>query len=257
MKCSKKVVAFALAATMILGSTIGVFAAEPSAEDMDWDVTDNKITFTTGGGDEGTTTRDPEDEEGGEITLEPGDDKIIPTGNNGSLRLDVVPQFDFGSAQITVGDKAYFAELPKAYIGEGTTAEEIPYFAQVTDVRGTGAGWSLNAQMTTEFVNGTHKLDGAQIELMNVAANADPGTTAPSTLYSNVLYYDAAGSSVKIASAAANEGMGVSEVRFGDTTRFGEEMTADESVELTIPADTQIYVGTYTATIKWTLGATP
>jgi len=246
MKCNKKVLAFTLAATMLFGNVISVFA-----DDMDESTTDNKITFESGGGKETTPPVDPEDPD---VTITPDPDKEKPTDNTGELRLDVVPIFDFGTQQITTNTKNYFAELPV----ESVSSEEIPYYVQVTDVRGTGAGWSLTAKMTSQFSDGTHALTGAKINLSNVASEAQSGTTAPSGTYDGTLEYDAVDdTSVKIASAAVNEGMGVSAVRFGDTARYGNTLSADESVELTIPGEVQVYANTYKATIQWTLGATP
>lgn len=245
MKPSKKVVAFALAATMLFGNVAGVLAA-----DQDVDSSDNKITFESGGGGDVTNPVDPEDPD---TEVDP-DEKEDPTGNTGELRLDVVPVFDFGTKKITTGEKEYSAELPV----DATSTEEIPYYVQVTDVRGTGAGWSLTAKLTDQFTDGTHTLDGATIALANVASEAQTGTTAPTSTTDGSLEYDAVNDkSIKIASAAANEGMGVSAVRFGDTARYGSTLTADDSVKLTIPGTTQVYANTYKATIKWTLGATP
>lgn len=237
--------AFALAATMMLSSAMGVLAA-----DTDVSVSDNKITFDTGGG----TVTPPVDPEDPDKEIDP-DDKEVVTDNKGSLRLDVVPAFDFGTQQIKTGIKNYYAELPK----DKTLNEAIPYYAQVTDVRGTGAGWRLSAKMTSQFSDGTNTLTGAKIKLKNVATKAQSGTTAPGTTWSGDLTYDAqnGGTVLDLASAAVNEGMGVSAVRFGNTDRDGGTLTADESVELEIPADTQVYKATYKATIQWTLGATP
>ena len=249
MKLSSKklaaALAFTLASTMVFGSAMGVLAA-----DMDVSESDNKITFQSGGGE----PTDPIDPEKPEKEIDP-DEKEKPTGNTGDLRLDVVPVFDFGTEKITTGAKSYNALLPTE---SGT---EIPYYAQVTDFRGTGEGWSLYAKMTSQFSDGTHTLNGAAIALSNVAADADAtvGTTAPGTTFNGALEYDAVsgGTLIKLASAAVNEGMGTSAVRFGDTARYGSTLTADKSVSLTIPAATLIYANEYKATIQWTLAATP
>lgn len=241
MKCSKKVLAFTLAATMMFGSVIGVMAAPP---DDEFDTTDNKITFTSGGGLLPTDPVDPTDPD---KEVSPDPDKEVPTGATGDLRLDLVPQFDFGSNQIVTGDKEFYAEVPT----DTVTDKEMPYYVQVTDVRGSGAGWNVYAQMTTQFEDTAgHELTGAEIELLNTASAAQTGTTAPSGVYSDTLIPE--GSAIKIASAAVDEGMGVSVVSFGADADEGAE-----SVVLTIPASTQVYSNKYTTTIKWTMGATP
>jgi len=246
MKCSKKLVAFALAATMLFGNAIGASAANQGGT-----TTENKITFQSGGGSDVTPPADPEKPD---ITISPDPDKEKPTGNIGELRLDVVPVFDFGTQDITTTAKSYFAILPV----DAVSREKVPYYVQVTDVRGTGAGWSLTAKMTSQFSDGTNLLAGAKIDLSNITSKAQTGSTAPSGLFEGTLEYDEVNdSTVKIATAAVNEGMGVTTIRFGDTARNGDTPTADESVKLTIPASTQVYANTYKATIKWTLGATP
>jgi len=243
MKRSKKVVAFTLAATMLFGNVVSVFAA-----DGDVDSTNNKITFKSGDGYEVTDPVDPEDPD---VNITPDPEKEKPTGNTGELRLDVVPAFDFGTQEITTKDKSYDAELPVEAGGD-----KVPYYVQVTDVSGTGEGWKIKAKLTDQFSDGTHELNGAAIILSNVAAESQTGTVVPSSVNSGTLQND--GSSLKIAAAQANEGMGVTAVRFGDTPRDGRTSdTAKESVNLTIPAETQVYKSTYKATIKWTLEATP
>ncbi|MGL6197565.1 MAG: WxL domain-containing protein [Lachnospiraceae bacterium] len=263
----KAVIAFAFAATMMLSSVMGVAAADPVEPDPNTDisVSDNKITFQTGGGGEATGPVDPEKPDESVVLDEVNDVRERITDNRGELRLDVVPVFDFGTQNNTVGEKIYSAVLPK----DLTTSEKdpnIPYYVQVTDLRGTGAGWTLSAKMTSQFTDtASHSLDGATIDFTNTAAASKTGTVAPTTVTTaSQLYYTTAnnaggGNLVVIAQAATNEGMGVSAIRFGDTARHNDAqtVTADKSVKLTIPATTQVYSSKYNATIQWTLTVGP
>lgn len=254
----KAAVAFAFAATMVFSSVMGVAAA-----DTDISVSDNKITFESGGGGDPTGPVDPEKPDES-VILDEVNVKERITDNTGELRLDVVPVFDFGTQNNTVGEKIYSAVLPK----DLTTSEKdanIPYYVQVTDLRGTGAGWTLSAKMTSQFTDtASHSLDGATIDFTNTAAASKSGTVVPTTVTSaSQLSYTTAnnvgGNLVVIAKAATNEGMGVSAIRFGDTARHNaaQTVTADKSVKLTIPAATQVYSSTYNATIQWTLTVGP
>lgn len=246
MKCSKKVVVLSLVATLVFGSAVSVFAA-----DGDVDVTDNHIKFKADGG----SKTDPVDPEDPDETIVP-DDKEKPTNNTGTLRLDVVPRFEFGENNIVNGDKSFDAKVPEVTDKDGATT--APYYTQVTDVRGTGDGWTLSAKMTVPFTDeDNHTLDGAKIELKNAAAASQDGTDVPTAVDGGFLEFDGANTqTIDIATAAEDEGMGVTAVRFGDTSKTGT-VTADKSVVLTIPGSTQVYAKDYEATVKWTLVTGP
>jgi len=246
MKKRNMIIAAALAATMVFGSAVGVMAAVDT--DLNVSESDNKIKFDGGGG-EPTDSVDPEKP----------DEKIIPdekekeTENTGPLRLDCVPIFDFGTQKITTEEKTYDAAIPYDTMGQ----DPVPYYVQVTDVRGTGAGWRLSAKMTKQFTDSNgHTLKGATIALSNVAVLSQKEAIVPGSVSDGTLEYDADNDkTIQLASAAVGEGMGVSSIRFGDEDLPGQN--ADKSVQLTVPANGTIYKDTYTATILWTLAETP
>lgn len=60
-------------------------------------------------------------------------------GGNGSLTIDFASSFDFGNHKISNKDQTYLAKAQKYFDSEFLT----PNYVQVTDRRGTFAGWNL------------------------------------------------------------------------------------------------------------------
>ncbi|WP_254558779.1 WxL domain-containing protein, partial [Salmonella enterica] len=60
-------------------------------------------------------------------------------GGNGSLTIDFASSFDFGNHKISNKDQTYLAKAQKYFDSEVLT----PNYVQVTDRRGTFAGWNL------------------------------------------------------------------------------------------------------------------
>lgn len=165
------------------------------------------------------------------------------TGSIDSLRIDVVPMFSFGSNTIPVATKTYPAKATDSH------------YLQITEGRNGSTGYSLSAELTTQFTNGSDNnvLTGASLEFSSVVSKAESTVvTKPvieSTLPPFTLAYGS--SAVKIASAEAINSEGISIIDFG----------TGSNVKLTVPVGTGgaslITEGTYTGTITWTLGDTP
>src|SRR5699024_5979182 len=88
-----------------------------------------------------------------------------------------VSNFDFGSHELSRNEQKYSA-----------VNERTP-FAQVTDVRGTGAGWRLVAQFSGFTQNGADSLQGAKIKLYNsdLVTTTDNGNDEPTTPSSEIV----------------------------------------------------------------------
>ncbi|EIR4022316.1 WxL domain-containing protein [Enterococcus faecalis] len=151
----------------------------------------------------------------GEVTFIPG-----------NLTLDAVPDFDFGQQQITAQDKNYNAQ----------SASEV----QVTDLRGSSAGWELTVNATQLESNGK-ALTGSQINLTNGVGTNNNGETV--TFSNSVLVPS---TEVKVMSAAQNNGNGISKGTWQAT-----------DVTLHVPGTTTKAAGQYTATLTWTLKDVP
>lgn len=116
----------------------------------------------------------------GHITITPGDDTagptnpIIPsepggeTGNEGSLTIDNVSPLRFDTHQLESGAVEY------------TTITKNPN-VQITDKRGTGAGWTLQV-VTSPFkdqTDGTKILKGAIVTLPIGEVESNAGNVSP------------------------------------------------------------------------------
>lgn len=171
--------------------------------------------------------------------VEPTDPET-ETGNEGPLRIDMVPNFDFGIQKIGATSQAY-PVIP----GQNAELEDFKVAAQVTDARGTGIGWNFEARISKEFTDAvaSRTLDGAVLKLGTgeLFTAADNATTIPSFVTAGMNLNDAL---QPVMTADTDEGLGNWAVVFSapDTT-------------LTIPAGS--YAGSYTAEVEWVLSTTP
>ncbi|MEB4619869.1 WxL domain-containing protein [Enterococcus sp. E4-223] len=216
----KTILATLLISTTILAGTVAVHADDLSGKST------AKI---------GLTKQDPDNPVGPIDPIDPDDNPPSndPTGNTGDLRIDYISNIDFGTQTISGKTETYIAEKP-ASLTE----------SQVSDLRGTGAGWHLQVNYDTEkpgFTSEDKTLSGAELTLPSGTAKsvADNKATPPAT--SEVVVNDDA---QNIMTAAANTGLGT----------WADEMDT-ANVSLKVPSGN--LVGDYTATLVWTLSDAP
>ncbi|EGP5243770.1 WxL domain-containing protein [Enterococcus faecium] len=216
----KTILATILISTTILAGTVAIHADDLSGKST------AKI---------GLTKQDPDNPVGPIDPIDPDDNPPSndPTGNTGDLRIDYISNIDFGTQTISGKTETYIAEKP-ASLTE----------SQVSDLRGTGAGWHLQVNYDTEkpgFTSEDKTLSGAELTLPSGTAKsvADNKATPPAT--SEVVVNDAA---QNIMTAAANTGLGT----------WADEMDT-ANVSLKVPSGN--LVGDYTATLVWTLSDAP
>ncbi|EGP5178954.1 WxL domain-containing protein [Enterococcus faecium] len=216
----KTILATLLISTTILAGTVAVHADDLSGKST------AKI---------GLTKQDPDNPVGPIDPIDPDDNPPSndPTGNTGDLRIDYISNIDFGTQTISGKTETYIAEKP-ASLTE----------SQVSDLRGTGAGWHLQVNYDTEkpgFTSEDKTLSGAELTLPSGTAKsvADNKATPPAT--SEVVVNNAA---QNIMTAAANTGLGT----------WADEMDT-ANVSLKVPSGN--LVGDYTATLVWTLSDAP
>lgn len=163
--------------------------------------------------------------------VEPGEqpDDGTTTGMTGTLTIDYVPNFAFVQANGGLS---------------GTFSDAKTKNVQVTDKRGTGAGWDL-AVAITPFKDSDKVIKGATITLPGTAekgnqANTSAAITAQTN--SNVMVNSDVATPVNIATAATNEGLGTWLVKF-------------QNASMDIPEGN--VAGNYSSTFTWTLSSTP
>lgn len=189
-------------------------------------------------------------------------------GTKGPLTLDFASSFDFGKQEITSVDKTYNASAQM--LGDG---KYVPDYAQITDNRGTFAGWTLSVKETDAFhTSGNVDLKATQIKFTDLN-HATTNTLKTDVSMPKDFTLNPAGASVNIMSGAkadANKTNGTSGthiIRFGndnslkadDTQANGEKRanTVDPSVTLAVPGASDKMAQKYTTTLQWTLGETP
>ncbi|MEG0544189.1 MAG: WxL domain-containing protein [Carnobacterium sp.] len=191
-----------------------------------------------------------QDETGG------GTDPVLPvppTGNKGPLTIDGVSSFVFPNAKISGNSLTIVGESAQVDSKVGTMG------AQVTDSRGSGAGWTLKAKITDftfkespDESSNILTLKGAVFSLpqgevttslgaTEVASNEKPQSSAVSLNNENQ----------KILVAKKGNGLGVWAVNFEKNLQG----TAQKEVKLYVPAGN--FKANYKATISWTLTEAP
>lgn len=154
--------------------------------------------------------------------------------------------------KITSKDQTYFAATQKyKTVGATDEVKEGPNYVQVTDNRGTEAGWSLKVKQEGQFKSTSGKeLTGAAITFKNgnVVTASDSGKpTGPATITLN-----SDGSQSDVMSAAKGNGAGTYLFDWGT-----DATTAAKSIELTVPGSTTKYAEKYATKLTWTLTDAP
>lgn len=205
-----------------------------------------------------------------------------PTGESGPLSIDFASNLYFGTQSVT-------AKTAYAHAEKWADDTARPLYVQVTDKRGTFAGWNLSVKqestlhltgVTTPEASDTtlgDYLTGSQISFGGgYTANQYSSTGGPVVQSSFALN---SGSQV-VANAAANTGVGTWVYGFGtgasgttsatlnaNMTAYSDPINASvdrdsvatkSPVTLTIPASTNPSTkAAYTANLVWTLADTP
>jgi len=152
------------------------------------------------------------------------------TGNIGPLTIDNVSPLEFGSYEVS---------------GQNITATATTTNpnAQVTDARGTGAGWTLQVS-SSPFTDGSKTLNGAILNLPTGTAQTVPGNVSAAPQMNAVSLDTSAGTAINLITAQANQGMGT-----------WVDLMDNSQIKLTVPSGN--LAGDYTATLTWTLVDAP
>ncbi|MFW5438185.1 WxL domain-containing protein [Paenibacillus apiarius] len=176
----------------------------------------------------------------GSITITPGDTITPPidpsepggeTGTSGALTIDNVAPLLFDSHKLSGGDVTY------------TTTTTNPN-VQVTDIRGTGAGWTLQVSATPfkDKTDGTKVLKGAVVTLpvgtlVTTLANVSTAPTANKVQLSTDSDITAP---QNLMAATANTGLGTWVDKF-------------DASQVTIQVPAGNLTGDYESTLSWSL----
>ena len=186
---------------------------------------------------------DPTDPEIPWVPVGPGDPIDPPTGEKGPLTLDHVSSVAFGEHEIEGTNAVYESTILRPFI-------------QVSDRRGTGAGWNVTATVS-EFetvVEDVTKstLKGFKLNFSNGSVISTSNSLEPTP--SNNVELIANGDAVNVVTAGVDAGLGTWVNRWFPTA--GAEEGLNDSVTLEVPAGAAT-LGAHTATVTWSLSDAP
>lgn len=172
------------------------------------------------------------------------------TGNKGPLSIDLVSYYNFGKIKISGNDNTYYAKPTRVKREGETDFVERANYVQVTDNRGTGAGWKVMVQQNNPLKHATNnqEITGTTISLLNGFSNSVHKDTANTPTAGTDIKITPGGAAQRVVTAQADQGIGTW------THSFGKDATEGaKSVKLDIPGNQKIAKGVYKATLNWTL----
>lgn len=186
--------------------------------------------------------------------VDPENPPVLPE-NQEKLSIDFASKFNFGSQNISVQDKNYYAQPQRLLNEDGTVNEQEkrPNYIQISDRRSETDrnGWQLSVTQNNQFSTENGKeLSGARMRLTNQQLATAQGGTAPSLQQTEPLEL-VPGAKRVLLMAQGNEGTGTWIYRFGDAN------TAGNSVVLDVPKGANPEATSYSSTFTWELSAVP
>ncbi|MEI5995561.1 WxL domain-containing protein [Candidatus Enterococcus mansonii] len=182
------------------------------------------------------------------------------TGMVGPLTIDYISKIKFENQKLSGNNETYFAKLDTVkYVGKEQTVEKAN-FVQVTDNRGSNAGWKLQVKQDKQFEHKDEKdgkitkLTGATLSFLNpTMKSASLSTKIPSSI-KPVKFDGDADTPVNhdVVTASQNEGMGTWFYTLGGNVEEGKT-----SISLSVPGDLAKVAGAYSTQLTWTLVDSP
>lgn len=181
-------------------------------------------------------------------------------GTNGPLSIDYASSLDFGVNKITNKDMTYYAKAQELHSDEGSTY--VPNYVQISDNRGTNAGWTLTVKQGGQLSNENteHKeLTGSQIKFVDPTVESKTEVTPPTP--SNVITLDPNGAESLVMSAKPTAGAGLWVDRWGTVEEMtgdrGEKVQKTKAISLDIPGKTAKDAVKYSTKLTWNLSDVP
>ncbi|MGM0126391.1 hypothetical protein IGI37_003820 [Enterococcus sp. AZ194] len=258
-------------AVLAAGAPVSVLAAEKTYD------TDGVVQFIPG--TEPTQPVDPTkpDPDNPVKPVDPVDPTGPKPGTDGPLSIDYASSFDFGLNKISNKSEVYYARAQTYKNDEGAIdkTKSTPNYVQVSDNRGSNAGWTLSVKQNGQFNNAdtvNKVLTGSVIKLVSPTLKTQESSTAiaPVSPISTAsgLVLDSAGASSVVASAGVGTGAGTWAAAWGEKSDVktvteknaaGEDVDAQitETVSLSVPGSTPKDAVKYSTTLTWVLSDTP
>lgn len=243
---SKKIITAAALLVVVSQASVVSFAAGENGNPTDGKQATNRVDIEFQDNLDPTKPVDPEYPEKPVTPENPGEE----TQNQGPLSIDLVSNYNFGAIKISGNENTYYAK-PTTLTQEGTTEKiQRANYIQVTDNRGTGAGWKVMVQQKSALKHTTNNqtIEKTVLTLKNGVSNSvnKTDTNTPVPAADVKITPDAA--AVRVVTAEKDQGIGTW------THAFGKDATEGAtSVSLDIAGDQKIAKGAYSTTLNWEL----
>lgn len=201
--------------------------------------------------------------------IEPNGDKP-EAGTVGPLSIDFASSFSFGYQKIVNQDRSYAALAQALKNNDSNSQSYVPNYVQVTDNRGSNAGWTLqvseDGQMTSDEKTINSNLFGATISLNSPVVVGVNDSRSP---LSREVTLNPNGDSFVVMYAQPGGGSGTWINRWGQQANLKIENQAipnskeeiivnvNPSVTLAIPGSTPRDSVKYSTTLTWNLTDIP
>lgn len=172
------------------------------------------------------------------------------TVDAGQLTLVAVPDLNFGAAKPATIVNGGSQSLVSNTVDNGLSKDQSAFDGNnagkliVSDMRGTGKGWSLSTSMGSEFAAGDYKLKGLSMNLAATGSNSFFGSNKALNLAGTNI----GDTSTPVVSTNADNS-GVGDTTFNLNAASLNFPTATNSIFTANAA--------YQSNVTWTLGATP
>ena len=246
--------------SVILFSSSLLGAAVVSADDKGGSYNSNgSVTFEPNS--DPVTPVDPEKPVDPVKPIDPTDPEGPNPGTKGPLSIDYASSLDFGNNKITNKDETYYANA-QTFSGDHAGQYRGNY-VQISDHRGTNAGWTLTVSQQGQFKNDQAKnykvLKGTKIKFSNPVPNSNMiDSVTPPRVFEFEL--DPEGATSTVMSAAAGTGVGTWVDYFGKAepvTINEKQVQKNKAITLFVPGSTPKEAVNYRTTLTWNLSDIP
>lgn len=253
-----------LVSTILLGGTVVAFA-DGEATPLP---AGSKATATIEAADE-TDPETPTD------PTDPGQELVPPidgSASKGPLRMDFVPNLDFGSFKnqsAQIEQPALYNKISALQEDQTTVEKFVKNYVQVTDIRGTKEGWKLSvagSDLKNTDQGSTNVLTGSKIVISKLDASSinfngelTTGLDAISPIVAKeTVEIELGGTEQALMTAAEGAGYNSWFMTLGaGKVVTGTSASTNENVQLIIPASADKSAADYSADLTWTLTSTP
>lgn len=247
-----------LAIATLLTTTAAVTVVNVEAAEQDGAVYSSNGVVKFVPNTNGTDPIDPEEPEEPAKPTDPTDPEGPNEGTPGPLSIDFASSLDFGVNQISSKNETYYANAQTYNDKDKVTAN----YVQVSDNRGSSAGWSLKVKQEKQFENTAAKysvLKGAAISINDSKAVSNSVDVEEPTVNQNLILEP--GTAVNVMDAAEGAGDGTWVSRFGNVEKVAveqedgsmKEIDKNTSVKLSVPGSTPKSAVEYRASLTWIL----